>query len=432
MKTKDIQKYSWYRLKSKTWGSGLIILGLLILLSLAIGSTVSKTVQAAGTAKFSLSPASGTYKKGNSLIVTISETSDPADGVNTVEADLIYDQAKLHFDSIDTSQSAFDLSAVTTGGSGKVSIVRAKQNSTLTGTQTVASVKFTVLAGSGSTAISFDGRCQYNSNNQLTTGCSRIIRPSDFTDIWDGNTKGGTYTLTGTTTTPTTTKKTTTTTPTPTKTTTTNQTKTSGSTKKTAAPTVTPINQAISLTGYLVAIKVKDNANKPVKAAKVTLDGKSPLSYDASGTASYIDIQAGNHTVVVTAGNKQVTKAITVKAGSPAVVQEFDIRLNIGTSPIVKALLGIAAIVVIIIIIGGGSGLIKSIRRGGVSSDLASHFPKINPADKAGPLPVKEPPKSQTSTVEANAANSGQIIHPDSKPPSITNNSNLLSGQKGK
>ncbi len=436
LKIKDNKKYSMWA-RPRAWGTGLLVLGILTLLSFTVGPSAPKSVSAAGTAKFSLSPASGSFKKGASFSVTIYETS--SDPVNAVEADLIYDQSKLQFNSIDTSHSAFDIGAVSSGGSGSVKIARANTTSSsgLTGSQVVASVKFTALVGSGTTSITFDGRCLKNSSGQATTGCSRIVtKTTPPQDVWDGNTTGGTYTLTGTTTTPTTTKKTTTggTTTTTTQTTTPTKTSTSTSTKaKTPAKkTSTQVASLTSQNGYLVAIKVIDNSHKPVQNAQVTLDAKAPLSYDSTGTASYVDIKAGLHTVVVKAKDKQATKVITVVDGSLTAVQEFKVQLNIGTSTLVKVLIGVAAVVVIIIIIGGGSGLFNSIRRGGVSKDLASHFPKTSPADQAGPLPVKEAPKTPTGAVSAGAGTGGQIIHPDLKANNITNNSNLLDGQKGK
>lgn len=109
---------------------------------------------AAGNATLSLSPSSGSYKKGATFAVTIHENSGSTQ-VNAVEADLTYSTSKLQFVSIDTNSSAFDIGARGIGGSGSVEISRAKSGGSLTGDQIVAKVNFKALAGSGSTSITF-------------------------------------------------------------------------------------------------------------------------------------------------------------------------------------------------------------------------------------------------------------------------------------
>lgn len=80
------------------------------------------------------------------------------DHINAVESDFTYNQSVLTFSSIDSAaQSAFEINASATGGSGTVSIARGTLTSGgASGDIKVADVTFNVT-GSGTSSISFQG-----------------------------------------------------------------------------------------------------------------------------------------------------------------------------------------------------------------------------------------------------------------------------------
>jgi len=137
------------------------------------------TIHASSLDTLTLSPSSGAYSVSNSLVITVDENSS-TDAINAIEADLTYNSSELQFVSAACS-STFSLSGSTTGGSGSVSLACAAPNSTVTGAQTVGTVTFTVIAG-GSPVISF-------------ASTSSMVLASNQTNVWDGLTTGGTYTI---------------------------------------------------------------------------------------------------------------------------------------------------------------------------------------------------------------------------------------------
>ena len=167
--------------------SGIISVFAILILTLVLlhinGSFHSNSpkakVGATATDTLTLSPASGTYSVGSTLTVTVNETTT-TDAINAVEADLSYNTSQLQFVSAACS-STFSVYVPPTGGSGAVSLACAVPNTTVTGTQTVGTVSFTVLAG-GSAPITF-------------ASTSAIILASNLSNTWNGNTTGGTYTL---------------------------------------------------------------------------------------------------------------------------------------------------------------------------------------------------------------------------------------------
>jgi len=151
---------------------------LFIVIFAAIGAYIFVVSRAAGNATFTLSPASSSPSLGSTLTITIQENSS-TESVNAIEADLTYDQAKLQYVSINTGAGSFSLVGQATGGSGTVKIGVAS-SSTVTGSQTVATVTFNTI-GVGTAAVSF-------------AGTSAIIRASDTTNIL-GTSTGGSYTI---------------------------------------------------------------------------------------------------------------------------------------------------------------------------------------------------------------------------------------------
>src|SRR5262245_8391809 len=109
-----------------------------LILTVALLTGWTGQAAAAGSATFSLTPASSTITINTVFGVNIFENGVD---VNVVTADLTYDASKLQFVSIDTSASAFPNSVSATGGGGSVSISRyTAPGTTLNGSQKVASV----------------------------------------------------------------------------------------------------------------------------------------------------------------------------------------------------------------------------------------------------------------------------------------------------
>ncbi len=311
---------------------------------------LSSPAQAAGSATLSLVPSSGSYNINDVFTVTVHEDSG-AEAINAVESDLIYDAAKLQYVSIDANTSAFDLSANSSAGSGIVKIARATSGAPLTGDQTVISVTFKALVGSGTTPINF-ATCDTQAQPNCTS--SAIVRYSDTTDIWNHVITGGTYTLTGdTTAAPGTTSSTTTT-------------SSSSSARRTraTAATVLPLTLTVPTTPissttktYLVAVRLLNSRSKPVVGAHVTLHSDpQTATTDNTGVASFINVPAGEHSVDIVSGRTHLTKTINVVASDQLqTVQDFAIVLAMSRTAQILWLIGL--LLILVIIAGGGISL---------------------------------------------------------------------------
>jgi hypothetical protein len=143
----------------------------LILLS-AIAPSIA---HAAGAASLSLSPGGGAYSIGSTFAVTIAENSG-SDSVNVVEADLSYNAANLQLVGISCNTGAFEVNAPGNGSGVTCGTATPK-----TGSQAVAVANFKAV-GAGSASVSF-------------ASSSHIYRSTDNTDVWDGNTSGGSYSV---------------------------------------------------------------------------------------------------------------------------------------------------------------------------------------------------------------------------------------------
>jgi chitodextrinase len=143
-----------------------------------VGSYLLSATHASGSATLTLSPATSNVSLGSTIIVTITENSGTT-AVNAVQANLTYDQTKLQFVSIDTSTSAFALTAQSSGGNGTVSIANASSTA-VTGAQTVAKVTFTAV-GLGASSVNF-------------AAGSGIAEATNNTDVL-GVSTGATYTV---------------------------------------------------------------------------------------------------------------------------------------------------------------------------------------------------------------------------------------------
>lgn len=363
---------------------------------------------AAGSDSFSLTPSSASYKINQTFTVTVK--SNGSDPYNTVNAVINYDKSKLQFVSTDMSGD-FDFPVNNSNGNGTVTLTAGLLNAnptgdatTFTGTHTVGTVTFKALAGSGSASLT------------LGSG-SKIWQPTNSSsppyvvNVWNGNTKAATYSLTGGSTNTNTNSNTSSTNKNTS--TSTNKSKTGSTTKKSSK---TANNESTgstekSPTGYIVAVKVTGTSAKSLQASDVTIDGQ-PANYysQTDSTASFVGIVAGTHTVDVNADGKKTSKEITVVPGPAATVQQFNIDLGSSTSAALKpALTALIALLLIALLIGGGKGLSRKIKQ---HNDLSRHFPSVAPNDTkatTGNIPVKE------ATVSSMTAKPGKTDNPMSK-----------------
>jgi len=180
-------KKNLHHLKSNKMVSGGIVVAILLVLTFVLlnlngnvhNANPKNTIHATSLDTLTLSPSSGSYSVSGSLVITVDENSG-TDAINAAEADLTYNSSELQFVSAACS-STFGLSGQASGGSGTVSLACADANSTVTGAQTVGTVTFTVISG-GSSVIAF-------------ASTSSLILASNQTNVWDGLTTGGTYTI---------------------------------------------------------------------------------------------------------------------------------------------------------------------------------------------------------------------------------------------
>lgn len=421
--------------KTSFWATRIIMFGVL---AFTLSTQLIQNVSAAGIAHLSLVTKTNSYNINETLSATIHVNS--TDEINFVEADLSYDKAKLQFVDLDKSQSAFDMQIPNNNGDGTVKVSVAKQNTSLSGDQIVVDVNFKVLVGSGSTTLSFIDKV-----DPITLAhISSQVRTINNTEVWDGNTTGGTYTLTGapapssgnnSTTTgnnsTSTGSNSTSTTGNNSSSNTQNKTGTSTGTGSTGGTGSTNNQSGVTgssagYTSYYVAIVVTGSNKKLVNGAKVTLDNKPPAGY-TNGVASYNSVSEGTHTLVVQTGNKKITKTITVKSGSLTDVQKFDVKIPSGMSTTTKIILVVSAILLLIIIIGGGTGLTRVIQR-------RRQMSWVNPANQAdyNTIPITPPPDFSTPNLPVGQSVEPEVIHPEQEIQNQSNNNpQFISGSKG-
>jgi hypothetical protein len=158
------------------------IIGLLAGLTVATSSLFSGAASAA-TGNLFLTPSTGSYNNGTTFTVTVHEN---ADNVNVVTAKMTYEASKLSCEGVGGS-SAFPQNIAASCSGGNITISRytasdANGNpTTVSGDQVVGTVTFKALVGSGTTAVNFAAGSQIASNGS---------------NVWNGGTTGGTYTLT--------------------------------------------------------------------------------------------------------------------------------------------------------------------------------------------------------------------------------------------
>ncbi|HSX30478.1 MAG TPA: hypothetical protein VLE99_01015 [Candidatus Saccharimonadales bacterium] len=141
----------------------------------ALSLGLVSSAAAAGSAAFSLSPASGTEDVNSTFNVGVYENGT---SVNVVTVNFSYDTSDLQLVSVDTSASAFAADA----GSTSTSLSRyVPAGGTVSGTQEVAVLKFKALTGTGAASVAVG-----NSGSHIA---------SAGTEQWNGVAATGSYTL---------------------------------------------------------------------------------------------------------------------------------------------------------------------------------------------------------------------------------------------
>lgn len=109
-----------------------------------------------------ITPPSGTVQRDSEITVTLRENSGIST-INAVAAIINYPSNLLDFVSADTTGSAFGITAVNSGGNGKIDIQRANVTA-LSGDNLIAKIKFHVKDTAGTAQLSFSDGTQLVSN----------------------------------------------------------------------------------------------------------------------------------------------------------------------------------------------------------------------------------------------------------------------------
>lgn len=132
-------------------------------------------------ATITLNPSTASVDAGGNLSVAVVANS-PTDTVNAVQAALTYDASQLQYVSMSEGGAFPVIAATSTDQPGIIRVGRGSQDTAVSGSHTVVTVTFKVLAGSGTANIGLDQ--QYSS----------VVRSSDNTDILE-SVAGGSYTV---------------------------------------------------------------------------------------------------------------------------------------------------------------------------------------------------------------------------------------------
>lgn len=101
-----------------------------------------------------LNPSTPSIALNSTFTIQVRENSGTT-AVNAVQANFSYPVNLVDFVSIDTTGTAFDIEAQSTGGNGQVSMARGKTTTSVTGDQLVATVTFKSKTSGGSVPMAF-------------------------------------------------------------------------------------------------------------------------------------------------------------------------------------------------------------------------------------------------------------------------------------
>lgn len=381
----------------------------------------------AASASMSLS-ASSSATKGSTLSVSIRENSG-SEPVNAASATVSYPTGSLSYSSVSNS-SAFGISAATSGGGGSVHVERGSL-SAVTGSQTVATIKFKVLTDSGTAtlAITSGQVLSANTNSNIASGFSGVsvalkapaptpqAPPADTIPPKVTDVKATNMTFNGTTITWTTSEPA-------------NSVVSYGPTNAygltasdgslvtdhkivlsspiitaaetyhysvksadAAGNTTSSPDATFTTLGAKVPVKVVDQNNKPVSGAEVKIADSSAKT-DSKGMATVSGVQTGKQTVVVNFNGGTYTKNIDVtqldaNGNTPTVNMQIKVTSNLWL-PIIIVVLLILAVAAWLWKKGGLPPSITKIVPGGgkstgVTPSMANPQPEptvIKPGDK--------------------------------------------------
>ncbi len=174
----------WYKQRNSVekYGIGAAVVGIVSLL----GVMLFAFSQAATGPRLYVLPSAQTLTSGSDLSVTI-RTDTVAESVNSVQASLGYDAGQLQFVGLEETGPFSFVAASDTSTPGRVRVARAipQGAEAVAGDHAVVTVKFKVLASSGSVALTFD------------ESFSMLVRESDNTNVLAATT-GANYTFAST------------------------------------------------------------------------------------------------------------------------------------------------------------------------------------------------------------------------------------------
>ena len=372
---------------------------------------------AAGDSYFGLSPTSGSYTVGNSLVVSLSETSTSGDNTNAVQANLSYPTSLLQFSSI-SLDGPFTLCGQQTGGSGAVNIACASTTAE-SGTSQVAQITFSVLAAgtasvamtSGSDIDNTSGNSVFNGN--LPSASYTLSKPAVVTTPAPVTTPTKTPVSN-----PTTTKPTTTTTPVKTPT-------------PTVAPsTVTPL-PATTVAPSLASLSVTvvTSKGKAIKDVKVILDKTHSALTNTNGIANFSGITSGSYTVTATkAGQKTIVSKLVLTPGENKILRLVEASTSSNIKLLIFIIIGLIIIAGLIV---GGSYLKKFMdkTKTATPAEVTTHSPTptnlaedsivFPSANIISPEPVKQPEVTVPEASPVAAPDTASNLFPSPAPPTV-------------
>lgn len=296
------------------------ILSVMTGLVVALASLSASQVAAAGSASLSFSPSSGSYQIGSNITLTVKESS--SDSVNVVEANYSFDSSKLQFVGASCS-SAFEIAAVTSASG-----VTCGTTSPKTGSQSVATLTFKALSGSGMANINF-------------ASSSHVYRSTDNTNIWNGSTSGASFSLTtpaqpsnsgsnSSSSSSSSSNNSSSSSNSSSSNSSTNSNSTNTSTNSDAGTTPAPTVPAKT---YTAVINVTDNRGNSLGGAKVTIRDKTQIT-NSQGQVSFPGLVAGGYDVHVTYRNGSQSSQINIKSKNKTtqqfLVKVYSRKTNIG------------------------------------------------------------------------------------------------------
>ncbi len=368
----------------------------------SIGVDFLYGTNAASSTSLSISPNSASVASGNNI--TFSVAINPSgSSVNVVQSVLTYNPSNFTLVSA-TAGSAFNTSTTPVESPGSVGFIVTTTGAPVT-TDTIAENVTLRATGAGTSSLSLSAVCP--AGNFATTCSAAYDSVTNNNDL--GSVSGASYNVTGTsspaptptpTPTPTPAPK-----PTPTKSTSSSNnsmmdtgsdtsmtggsTTSDGSTTSGSDTAMMGSNTSTTTKSgqtYAITINVVDSKQKPVKGAKVTLNGKT-VTTNSAGVAS-ISAPAGTYTYKVTgSGIQPYSNSIDIL---PTNNQQFEAEVKTSKSSSAAAVILIIVLLFVLLIV-----LYIWIRRrgnGGSSDDYSSDDQNLSDSYDPTPTDTGVPP----------------------------------------